>query len=131
MTQQRLHEIIHDLGSEVTGRGPVLEFTFQGTRLACVSDREHDRMRIIAPIRRQSELSADQIVRILEANFHTALDARYATSEGVLYAAYIHPLAPLTEAQVRSAFVQVSNLVRTFGTTYSSGVLQYGTSGSP
>ena len=73
--------------SFIPGRGPVLEFTFQGTRLACVSDREHDRMRIIAPIRRQSELSADQIVRILEANFHTALDARYATSEGVLYAA--------------------------------------------
>lgn len=65
-------------------------------------------------------------MRVLEANFHSALDARYATSDGVLYAAFIHPLSPLTEAEVRSAVAQVASLVRSFGTTYSSGELAYG-----
>lgn len=65
-------------------------------------------------------------MRVLEANFHSALDARYATSDGVLYAAFIHPLSPLTEAEVRSAVAQVASLVRSFGTTYSSGELVYG-----
>ncbi len=37
------------------------------------------------------------------ANFHTALDARYAISDGVIYAAFIHPLSSLAR---RKRFTQ-------------------------
>ena len=89
-------------------------------------------MRLIATISPVSELTGEQVARILEANFHSALDARYATSRGYLYAAFIHPLSPLSDAELRSAVAQVANLARTFGTTYSSGELLYGApSGEP
>ena len=88
-------------------------------------------MRLIATIAPVADLTAEHIARILEANFHTALDARYATSNGYLYAAFIHPLSPLTEGELGSAVAQVSNLARTFGTTYSSGELVYGGSKPP
>ena len=84
----------------------------------------------VAEDTRESKLTPEQVSRILEANFHTALDARYATSKGYLYAAFIHPLSLLTEREIRSAVVQVANLARAFGTTYSSGGLVYG-GGSP
>lgn len=95
--------------------------------LACMTDLHFDRMRIIAPIIELDEVSVDMRDQCLEANFHTALDARYATSDGVLYAAFIHPLSPLDEDQVESAVRQVASLVETFGTTFSSGELVFGT----
>ena len=54
------------------------------------------------------------------------LDAQYATNEGVLYSAFIHPLSPLTDGEARSAIDQVANLALTFGTTYQSGNLIFG-----
>ncbi len=126
MTLARLEALITELAVDVEGAPGGRSFTFDGVRMACISDVPNDRMRLVAPIGAVGELSAEQIARILEANFHTALDARYATSQGVLYAAFVHPLSPLNESQVRSALQQTANLARTFGTAYSSGILVYG-----
>ena len=104
----------------------LLEFTHDGVKMTCISDIEYSRMRIVTPIIRVEELTPEQVAHILEANFHTALDARYATSQGVLYATFIHPLAPLTEAELASAVRQVATLARTFGSSYTSGALSYG-----
>jgi hypothetical protein len=125
MNQERLESLLRSIGSDTRGIPGMLEFTVSEVTLLCVSDPEHDRMRIIASIAPLSDLSAEQVGSILEVNFHTALDARYASSQGMLYSAFIHPLSPLTEAEIRSAVQQVSNLVRTFGNTYSSGALMY------
>ena len=65
----------------------------------------------------------------MEANFHSALDARYAISDGILWAAFIHPLQELTKDQVISAISQVYSTVQTFGTYYSSGELSFPTQG--
>lgn len=54
---------------------------------------------------------------MLEANFHSALDVRYATSNGLVYAAYIHPLSLLRREEIHSALRHVAKLVKTFGTT--------------
>ena len=62
---------------------------------------------------------------MLVANFHNALDARYAVSNGNVFAAFLHPLSSLEENDLRSALRQVSQLVANFGTTYSSGGLQF------
>jgi len=61
----------------------------------------------------------------MNSNFHLALDARYAVSDDVLYAAFIHPLSSLCKEDFESALKQVYNLVATFGKTYSSGQLEF------
>jgi hypothetical protein len=100
-----------------------LRFLFEGVRMVCVMDRSKDRLRLLAPVVRVDELTPAKARILLEANFHTALDARYASSGEILYAVYVHPLASLRPPQLRSALRQVANLVMTFGTTYSAGVL--------
>ena len=131
MTRERMEEILRSLGSDAEGPAGTLDFSFAGVPMVCISDTRYDRMRIIAPVISVSDLSAEHVVSIFEANFHTALDARYASSQGVLYAAFIHPLSSLTERQLLSAVRQVANLARSFGTTYDSGELVYGGGGQP
>ena len=126
MTQQRMEAIIAGAGSDFGGSPGAVEFRIDGVPMACVSDLTHDRMRLIAPIVEESRLTPQQRSLMLIANFHTALDARYATSRGVVYAAFLHPLSPLTEEELLSALRQVAALARNFGTSYSSGELLYG-----
>ncbi|MEO1272042.1 MAG: hypothetical protein AAFX99_28430 [Myxococcota bacterium] len=130
MDLDTLNSIIDDMSIDVERHGGIWEFTLERVALACMTDLHHDRMRFIAPIMEVDELTNAQVVHILEANFHTALDARYATSHGVLYAVFIHPLSSLIEEDARSGLRQVVSLVRTFGTHYTSGELVFGT-GTP
>jgi len=53
------------------------------------------------------------------------LDSKYAIGEGLVWSAFIHPLGELTEDQFLSAVSQVYSGVQTFGTYYSSGVLNF------
>ena len=127
MHQERLETLIRGEATDVRGGQGAMEFEFDGVAMACVSDALHDRMRIIAPVVGASDMTTAQRQRVLEANFHTALDARYATSGPLLYAAFLHPLGSLSEPELRSALRQVAQLVKTFGGSYSSGDLRYGT----
>ena len=102
-----------------------MQFTYDDVRLICISDTSADRMRIISPIVALAEIDSEQMLLALAANFHTVLDARYALSEGVIYAAYIHPLSPLSNAEVLSAIRQVATAKNTFGNEYSSGALVF------
>ena len=121
-----LEEVLRDAAEQIEGEDGAWELVIDGVRMACLTDLDFDRMRVIAPIVEDDEITDAQRREMLEANFHTALDARYATSEGVLYAAFIHPLSPLTEDELRSALEQIVNLVDSFGTTYSGGTLVFG-----
>lgn len=105
------------------------QFAHHDIPMACLVDSNFDRMRFIAPIVEVGELDDATKDAILEANFHTALDARYATSNGLLFAAFIHPLSSLDEPLARSALDQVASLVHTFGTQYSSGNLEFASGG--
>jgi len=95
-------------------------------RILGVTDTAADRMRAIAPVARQSDVTGAQMTRMMQANFDTALDARYAIGKDILWSAYIHPLSPLQKDQLISGLGQVVNLARSYGTLYSSGGLQYG-----
>lgn len=120
MDNDGLHAILAEEVEHLEREGPVWMFEFREVVMVVVSDEPSDRMRIVAPIAPVAELPDPRILFILmEANFHTALDARYATSDGVIYSTFIHPLSSLTDGDFRSALTQVSNLVRTFGTTFS------------
>lgn len=106
------------------------QFAHQDIPMACLVDPHFDRMRFIAPITEVAELDDATKDAVLEANFHSALDARYGSSNGLLFAAFIHPLSSLDEPLARSALDQVASLVLTFGTHYSSGTLELATGSS-
>jgi len=125
MTQDRLHDLIVDTGTNVVIAGNVVQFEYQGVRLICISDVAADRMRIISPIVELAKIGTRQLLLALSANFHTALDARYALSDGIMYAAFIHPLSPLSDSEVLSAIRQVATANLTFGNEYTSGTLVF------
>ena len=101
------------------------QFAHQDIPMACLVDPGFDRMRFIAPITELSNLDEQTKDELLEANFHTTLDARYGSSNGLLFAAFVHPLGSLDDALARSALDQVASLVHTFGTQYSGGTLEF------
>ncbi len=129
MSQQKLEQTVKSFVKNASGEKGVVKFTYQHVKMFLISDVTHDRMRIIAPIVKYEKLGNKHIKAILSSNFHKALDARYAVSDGVLYSAYIHPLSPLNTKQIKSAVLQVANLALSFGREYSSGILSYGRQG--
>lgn len=126
MTQEQMETIVKGFTEKANGEKGAVEFVYNNVAMALVSNQEFDRMRILAPIARYADLSREQIDISLAANFHRALDARYALSNGILYSVYIHPLSSLDEAQLRSAIFQVANLALSFGSGYTSGMLDFG-----
>ncbi|MEM9781392.1 MAG: hypothetical protein AAF899_02845 [Pseudomonadota bacterium] len=128
MTVARVGEVLSRLDEEAqrSPDGTVMQITIEGTALMFVSDPRHNRMRLMSRIGPADALSEEQLMRIAQANFDTALDARYAVARGQIWSVYIHPLAELTETQLIEAVGQVVNAAESFGTTYSSGLLSFG-----
>ena len=85
-----------------------------------------DRMRVLIPIEGTDDLSKDELLRLMQANFDSALDARYAIAQGQLWAAFIHPLSSLTDEEFLLGIGQTANVVASFGSTYSSGMFIFG-----
>ena len=85
-----------------------------------------DRMRIVAFVAEAEELAAEHLTTLLEANYHSALDARYALTDGYVVSAFIHPLAELSYRQFVLGMYQVINCAETCGTTFSGGTLVFG-----
>ena len=126
MTAENLGQIIRNYTEDVRQRGTIWEFRIDGIELTCISDPGNDRMRVLAAILPVEKLQTAHLQHMLEANYHSALDGRYCVANGVVYAAFIHPLSPLSEKEIKSALYQVSQLAKSFGTTYSSGVFSFG-----
>lgn len=128
MNNQKLFETLSALNtSQLEGATGNWKFIIDTVIFFCITDEFHNRMRIIAPIAKIEDLTEEHIKKCMEANFHTALDIRYAFSDGVIWAAFIHPLKELTENQIESAVNQVYSGVKTFGTYYSGGSLSFPT----
>ena len=77
-------------------------------------------MRIITPVRKLEEASAEEFYKCMEANFHTALDVKYAIADEMIWVAFIHPLSPLQDHQLLDAVAQVRSAAVTYGTVYTS-----------
>ncbi len=125
MSNESLNEIINEISDVVEGTMGNWQFVIDSTLFICLTDVNHNRMRIISPVIEETEVSEEEIKKCLKANFHTMLDAKYAFSEGFLWSTFIHPLKELTTDQVLSAIAQVYSGVHTFGTYYSSGILEF------
>ncbi|MBW4710332.1 hypothetical protein KX928_21290 [Roseobacter sp. YSTF-M11] len=126
MTLQRLANIILTIDAEAQLRGAAIEFTVQDIPVIVVADPRANRMRAMVPIRSAEGLEAAELMRLMQANFDTALDARYAVAQGRLWGVFIHPLSPLEQDQFLSALAQTVNVARTYGQTYSGGAEVFG-----
>ncbi|MEM1160032.1 MAG: hypothetical protein AAGJ28_03795 [Pseudomonadota bacterium] len=126
MTQDRLAEIAEALDPAVEKSGNVLRFLVEDVPVSVVSDQVHNRMRVMVMVRSATGLSPDEMYRIMQANFDSALDARYAIAQNRLIAVFIHPLGSLSKEDFLSGIGQTVNLALTYGTTYTSGGLTYG-----
>lgn len=125
MTPERLRGLLEGRAEQFTGADGRWQFVYRSVQMMILYDADADRMRIIAPIRDAVNLKRDELVRLLEANFHTALDARYAISHNQLWAAFLHPLGCLGEAEFVAALDSVANLVVRYGDSYASGDLSF------
>ncbi len=91
-----------------------------------VFDEKADRMRMFTPIGPDTLLTPDLMRRMLQANFDSALDARYAVANKLIWGVFIHPLSPLDQDQFASAVIQILNVATSFGNGFSSGLFSYG-----
>ncbi len=126
MTVEHLDTLLHQLDENLIQEGPTWQFEFRDRVLIVVADGNADRMRIMSPVTASTGLDADELYRLMQANFDSALDARYAVGQNTLWSVFVHPLSPLTEKQLASAIFQVYNTAATFGTIYSSGEFTFG-----
>ena len=126
MTLDRLDMILRTLDPDAQGDGRVWRLRIDGVALLVITDKTADRMRAIAPVRDAAGLDEAALRRMMQANFDSALDARYAIAHDVLWAAFIHPLGALEKNELISGLGQVVNLVHTYGTLYSGGALIFG-----
>ena len=110
----------------VAENGPSVEYELDGVQIYLITDESANRMRLMAGIMEESKVEAEQLKKMMEANFDRALDAKYALSNGVLWSVYAHPLRELQKEQLIDALYQVKNLVNNYGTTYHSADFIFG-----
>lgn len=126
MTIERLADIVKALDPDVRARGPALEFSLEDIPIIVIADVRADRMRAMVPIARADGLTEADLMRLMQANFDAALDARYAVANGRLWGVFIHPLSPLEKDQFLSGLVQTITVARTYGTGYTGGGAVFG-----
>ena len=130
MTVERLEAIIRIFDPEAERN--LNSFSFKmpvqdmELNIQVITDPAAGRMRIVIPIVMETSLGPERIKRIMQANFDSALDARYALAQGVLWATFIHPLSSLSDEEFLSGLSQTLSLVATYGSTYSSGLFVFG-----
>ncbi len=125
MTLPRMAQIILALDPEARSDQNRLFLTIEDVPLVLVADVGADRMRVMAPIRSSDGLSEADLRRMMQANFDTALDARYAVAQGRLWSVFIHPFAALEKDQLISGIGQTVNLALTYGNLYTGGAMAF------
>ncbi len=125
MTLEKLGNIFENTTDSIVSQKSQWRFIIKEIPFIAIADSTHNRMRIISPIADSNRLTEELKTASLMANFHTALDVKYAISDNVLWSVFIHPLKQLTEDQVLDAISQVYYAHVNFGTTFSSTSLVF------
>jgi hypothetical protein len=89
------------------------------------------RMRIIIALTKVNETDPSIYPRLMQANFESTLDVRYAISNGYIWSVFIHPLESLSNEALDSGYLQAVTAAQTFGTSYTSGVMNFATGVDP
>lgn len=115
-----MDKILKAKATEVKGKKGNWAFEYKNVGVFVITDERANRMRIYAPIIEEAKINEADLKKILEANWHSALDAKYALAGGYVVSIYNHPLEELNAAQLNNAIDQVANLALTYGTSYNS-----------
>ena len=126
MDNKLLDKILRKEAKEVKGRLGQWELNYHGALVLVLTDEKNNRMRIISPIIKEEKLTAVHYSNMLKAQFHKVLDVKYAIFNQFLWSMFAHPLKELTPAQVKDALKQVFFANQTFGTSYQSTELVFG-----
>lgn len=120
MDNKRLEKILTKVTDSIQGKEGYWQVSYEDITVLVITDQKHNRMRMITPIAYISELKETIYIEALEANFHTALDVKYAISDKIMWTVFIHPFKELSENQIKDAIKQVYYGTKTFGDSYSS-----------
>ncbi|MCE7999501.1 MAG: hypothetical protein HEP70_11635 [Rhodobiaceae bacterium] len=126
MSLKHMHTILERLDGDLQNQNGSWQLTIADVPVVIVTDETNNRMRILIAIRKADTLTEEDLIRIMQANFDSALDARYAIAKGILWSTFIHPLSTLHDRQLIEAIGQTVNLASTYGSSYSSGLLLFG-----
>lgn len=126
MTLERIEDVLLALDPNAQTNGSRFLLTVEDIQVFVITDVDNDRMRVMTPIRPREGISSAEMTRMMQANFDSALDARYAIAQDTLWSVFIHPFSPLEKNQLITAIGQVINLVTSYGTVYSGGALNFG-----
>lgn len=130
MTPNRLNTILLELDPDAETRPGAARFQLDDVPVTIIYDPFANRMRALVPIASTENMTDGQMLRLLQANFDTALDARYAIADGRVWSVFIHPLAQLDRRQLISGVAQTVALAQTYGTTFSSSQMLFGSGDS-
>ncbi len=130
MTIEKMDSIFQLEAQEIDGEAGAWQLFYQNRLLFVLTAPNQNRMRIFTPISAEEELELGEERILLEANFHTALDAKYSIYNGFIISVFTHPLKELTAEQLKDALRQVALLAENYGTTYSSTGLFFGLDGA-
>ncbi len=123
MDNARLHDLLQRVDPNLEGRLGLWTMQFESIRAQVITDENADRMRVIVPIVQVKDVEDDELLRLMQANFDSALDARYCIANGIIWSAFIHPLSILSDEELLSGLAQAITAAASFGSTYSSGAL--------
>lgn len=126
MTADRIGELILNVDPDAILKDETWFLQAGDREILVIFDSRADRMRIMIPILDVADLKDGQAERMLQANFDSALDARYAIARETVWSTFIHPLSPLSSNEFLFGLWQTINAAETFGSSYSSGVFTFG-----
>lgn len=126
MSRDRMSEIVTALDPDAQAMPNGFQLTIDDVPMLIVHDLVANRMRAMVPIRMADGMTPEELERVLQANFDTALDARYALANGRLWAIFIHPFRELERDQLISGLAQTVNIANTYGSLYTGGATQFG-----
>jgi hypothetical protein len=128
MTHDTLAKLLERLLEDMEGSDGFWHGQRDDVTVYIVSDLEHDRMRIMAPIGELRVTDSGFLSILLQANFDRALDAKYALRKKELWSVFMHPLSTVVPDDLGLYVDQVVRLVKNTGTTYASSDLIFGVS---
>ena len=124
--QTMIDTALHKINKDIKRDGNVWTFEIAKRQVIVITDPIAERMRILVPVIEADKLDAIMLKRLMQANFDSALDARYAVAQDLLWGVYIHPLVSLNEKDFISGLSQALKVVENFGGSYSSGAIIFG-----
>ena len=89
MTNEKLNSIYETVSDSIQGKNGSWEFYIENVAFLSLTDVNSNRMRIISPIIDSDKLDNSLMRAAMVANFHTALDVKYAVSDGILWSVFI------------------------------------------